>query len=287
MKPVHILLSLSFGLLLATLTAGLVACQGKVEERVATISSRDGSPITYGVRGKGPKTVVFIHCWTCNHEFWRPQIEHFSRKYQVVWMDLAGHGLSGSNRSDYSMSAFGEDVASVVNRVGAEKVVLVGHSMGGPVAIEAANLLGDKVVGVVGVDTFYTPFKLPRSEKDFEEFLKPFKTDFKRTSAGLVESMFTDDADPDVKATIVKQMSAADKDMATSAMYGIYSWSVKNDPGGLEKYAGKLRNINAAPSGKETALHESVILIPGVGHFIPQVKPDEFNEVLDRVIAEF
>lgn len=287
MKPGNTVWTMVVGVSLMAVVAGLVSCRAVQEEKVSTIASADGSSITYGVRGDGPKTVVFIHCWTCNHEFWRPQIEHFSRKYRVVWLDLAGHGLSGSNRLDYTMSTFGQDVATVVNRLGADKVVLVGHSMGGPVAIEAANLLGDKVMGIVGVDTFYTSFEHPKSEEELAGFVQPFRDDFKGTSEKMVGSMFTPEADPDVKASIVKQMSAADQDMAASAIYEIFTWSAKNVPGSLEKYAAKLRNINAAPTGKETALHESVILIPGVGHFIPQVKPDEFNEVLDKLIAGF
>lgn len=103
----------------------------------------------------------------------------------------------------------------------------------------------------------------------------------------MVESMFTPEADPEVKADIVKQMSAEDQDMAVSAMYEIFSWKTQNGPAGLAQYADKLRNINAAPTSEEKALHESVTLVPGVGHFIPQVKPDEFNEVLEKVIAGF
>ena len=49
----------------------------------------------------------------------------------------------------------------------------------------------------------------------------------------------------------------------------------------------KLKNINGAPTGNETALHESVTLIPDVGHFVPQVKPDEFNATLDKIIGDY
>ena len=153
-------------ILLITLLAACTTTQPRPMEYVASVSSADGSAITYGVKGQGDTTLVFIHCWTCNHEFWRSQVETFSQDYQVVWLDLAGHGLSRSNRDSYTMQAFGQDVAAVVHKVGAERVVLVGHSMGGPVALEAAELLGDKVTGIVGVDTVYTPFQYPQTEED-------------------------------------------------------------------------------------------------------------------------
>ncbi len=253
----------------------------------SSVKSADGSSINYGVQGKGDVTIVFVHCWTCNHGFWKPQIEYFAKNHRVVWLDLAGHGLSTSNRKEYTMSAFGQDVAAVVNAVGADKVILVGHSMGGPVSIEAANILGESVIGVVGVDTFYTPFVYPKSEEKIEEFVKPFKDDFTGTSENMVRSMFVPDADQAVVESLVKEFASADPEMGVSAMYDIFRWSAKNSPGILQKYGKRLRNINGAPKGDEKPLHESVVLIPKVGHFVAQVKPDEFNKALDEIVAGF
>jgi pimeloyl-ACP methyl ester carboxylesterase len=257
-------------------------------ESVTTVNSADGSPIVYGVEGQGNLTVVFIHCWTCNHQFWKPQINFFSGSNQVLWLDLAGHGNSGSNRNHYTMQAFAEDVAAVVNRAaGDNPVVLVGHSMGGPVAIETAKLLGDRVIGIVGVDTFYTPFEWPKTEADIKGFVQPFEKDFHGTSENMMRSMFTPQADPEVIDWVLTQVSTADPEMGVSAMYSIFRWSADNNPGTLQQYAGMLRNINGAPTGKETELDESVILIPGTGHFPAQVKPEEFNQILETIIVEF
>ncbi len=274
-------------MLLTVFIVGCGSVQDVKKEKISTVSSADGSSITYGVRGQGSVTVVFVHCWTCNHEFWRPQIDYFSKKYKVVWLDLAGHGLSNSNRKEYTMQAFGEDVAAVVNKIDGGNIVIVGHSMGGPVSIEASKLLGGKVIGVVGVDTFYTPFKYPKSETEIDGFIKPFKDDFKSASEKLVRSMFTPNADPDLITSIVNQMSVPSQDLGVSAMYEIFRWNAKAGPSSLEKNSKKLRNINGAPTGKEIALHDSVVLISDVGHFVAQVKPDEFNRALDKIISEF
>jgi len=270
-----------------TVITGCSSSQNIRNESILSVASADGSSITYGISGEGDITVVFVHCWTCNHEFWRPQIEYFSSKYKVVWLDLAGHGLSDSNRKEYTMPAFGNDVAAVVNKIRGKNVVLVGHSMGGPVAIEAAKILGDKVIGIVGVDTFYTPFEYPKSEKEIGGFVKPFENDFKGTSEKLVRSMFTSKADKELITSIVKQMSVANSGMAISAMYEIFRWNVLNVPSELDKQSKKLRNINGAPTGEEKALHRSVNLISGVGHFVAQVKPNEFNKVLNKIITEY
>ncbi|MGD9366440.1 MAG: alpha/beta hydrolase [Desulfobacteraceae bacterium] len=274
-------------LLLVLVMFGCASLRDRKQEVISTVLSADDSPISFAVKGIGEPTIVFVHCWTCNHKFWKHQIEYFSEKYKVIWLDLAGHGMSGSTRSDYTMEAFGEDVAAVVNKVAGNRIVLVGHSMGGPVSIEAAKILGDKVVAVVGVDTFYTPFQHPKSEAEIEEFVKPFEKDFIGASQQMVNSMFTPNVDPELKASIVKQFSGENPEMGISAMYEIFRWSVKNVPFSLTAYSNKLRNINAAPTGNETALHEGVTLIPGVGHFVPQVKPEEFNDALSEIIREY
>lgn len=274
-------------LLCVAVICGCASLQDSKQEAISTASSADGSSISYAVKGVGEPTIVFVHCWTCNHTFWKHQIDYFSKEYQVVWLDLAGHGLSGSTRSDYTMEAFGEDVAAVVNKVGANRVILVGHSMGGPVSIEAAKILGDKVVAVVGVDTFYTPFQYPESETDIEGLLKPFRDDFSGACRQMGQSMFTPNVDAELKASIMEKFSGTNPETGISALREILRWGARNAPSGLERYSNKLKNINAAPTGNETALHESVTLVSGVGHFVPQVKPEEFNAALSKIIREY
>lgn len=251
----------------------------------ATVASADGSPIRYSVRGTGEPALVFVHCWTCNHTFWNAQIDYFSRNHQVIWLDLAGHGESGSHRQRYTMPAFGEDVAAVVRQVGARKVILIGHSMGGPVVVEAAKQLGDRVVGVVGVDTFYTPFEYPESPEEIAAFVKPFETDFHGTSDQMLHSMFVPQADPIVVEAIVGKFSAADPKVGVSALYELFDWNAHQAPRDLKRFADKLYNINAAPTGKGSAANAHVVMVPDVGHFVAQVKPQAFNQALEGIIA--
>ena len=99
--------------------------------------------------------MVFVHGYSCSSEYWWPQLEYFSKDHTVIAVDIAGHGKSGANRQEYSMDAFGNDVTSVIEHLDLEEVVLIGHSMGGPVIVKAANNLGVKTRLIVGVDTFY------------------------------------------------------------------------------------------------------------------------------------
>ncbi|MGD2117675.1 MAG: alpha/beta hydrolase [Chromatiales bacterium] len=282
--------SCKFIFLSLVLLLALTACssmQAPPQQTISRVDSFDGSSIVYGVSGREEPTIVFVHCWTCNHNFWQDQIDHFAKNYRVVWLDLAGHGDSGRQRNDYSMTAFGKDVAAVVNAVGADKVVLVGHSMGGPVAIEAARQLGDKVIGIVGVDTFYTGFEYPQSQEQVEAFVKPFEQDYLATTKQMVSQMFTPQSRPEVIDWVNQQFEYARPEVGVSAMYRIFDWYAANVPAGLEEFDGRLRNINAAPAGEEKPLHAGVVMIPGVGHFVAQENPQQFNLVLQQMIDEF
>jgi pimeloyl-ACP methyl ester carboxylesterase len=249
-----------------------------------TIASTDGSLIRYEAKGQGRLTIVFVHCWTCNHSFWTPQLEHFAKQYQVVWVDLAGHGESSSHREQYTMQSFGQDIAAVVQKIDAKQVVLVGHSMGGPVALEAAKLLGDRAIGIVGVDTFYTPFIYPTTAEKIEAFAGPFRENYAKASQNMVQSMFTPDADGATRQSITSAFPGADKKVGVSALYEIFYWNAEQGDASRQQFADRLYNINAAPLGTEKPLHKSVVLVPGVGHFIPQVKPDVFNRILEEIL---
>ena len=118
-----------------------------------TATSPDGIPIRYHAAGRGDPALVFVHCGGCEQGFWDGQMAHFAAKHRVVALDLAGHGQSGVGRKDWTMPAFGQDVVSVVEALGLKRVVLIGHSLGGPVVLEAARRMPGRVAGLVLVDT--------------------------------------------------------------------------------------------------------------------------------------
>lgn len=119
--------------------------------------SADGVAISYDVRGAGDPAIVLVHGWTNSRDIWGEHPITLARNHRTVALDLAGHGVSGADRRDWTVDAFGEDVVAVVEHVGLDRVVLVGFSMGGAAVLEAAERLGDRVEGLVFVDTFKDP----------------------------------------------------------------------------------------------------------------------------------
>jgi len=281
------------GFLLASalfIGAFVVGCSGLMLGKAAytgTVKSADGSRIHYSVAGQGDIALVFIPCWTCDDTFWGKQVEYFSDRYQVVTLDLAGHGQSGSQRNRYTMEAFGQDVVAVANKLKLKKMVLIGHSMGGPVALTAAQKLNKRVIGIVGVDTFYTPFVYPETDKQINAFVQPFRDDYVGASTAMVKSMFPPQADPVLVSKTVDYFSKTDPKVGLSAMNELFRWSAAHRDSALNQFSHQLRNINADPESKNQPAHSSVVLIPGVGHFVAQEKPDAFNQALDGILKDF
>jgi pimeloyl-ACP methyl ester carboxylesterase len=102
--------------------------------------------------GRGAPALVFVHGFACTHADWHAQLAHFQHTHEVVACDLRGHGRTPGRPQGCSIEHFGGDVAALVNNLELARAVLVGHSMGCRVVLEAARLIPDKVAGIVLVD---------------------------------------------------------------------------------------------------------------------------------------
>ncbi|MHC4336142.1 MAG: alpha/beta fold hydrolase, partial [Planctomycetota bacterium] len=164
----------------------LSGCAPESEHRAV---SADNVAINYNVEGKGKPALVFVHGWCCDKSYWRHQVPHFSKRHKVVTIDLAGHGESGLGRKAWTIEAFGKDVAAVVKKLELDQVILIGHSMGGPVIIEAARQMPERVTGLVGVDTFLDLGK-QYTQQQIDAFVAPFERDFAEATSKLVRGIF-------------------------------------------------------------------------------------------------
>jgi pimeloyl-ACP methyl ester carboxylesterase len=274
--------------------AASVAAQGPppapqavpTESRVRSLAP-DHSSIRYLVYGSGEPTLVLIHGWSCSAGYWDGQLNDLAVKHTVVTLDLAGHGRSDARkRKDWSMQNFGADVAAVVNAIGKPRVILVGHSMGGPVAIEAARQLPGKVIGIVGVDTL-RDVATPYPKETTGPLLRAMHDDFAKATADLVDkNFFTDQSDPVVRKWIVKNMSSAPPKVAIPSFKSLLAMDYRAALGGLDL---PIVAINAAqPPTDEAAIRKivprfRVVTMTGVGHFLMMEKPAQFNLMLARI----
>jgi pimeloyl-ACP methyl ester carboxylesterase len=253
----------------------------------ATVPSADGVPIAYEVHGKGTRALVLVHGWSCDRSYWKPQVDYLGAQYRVVLVDLAGHGESGQGRKDYSMPSFGADVAAVVEALALEDVVLVGHSMGGDVIVDAARLLPGRVTGLVLVDT-YKSLGEPQDPQAIDAFIDRFRRDFRGTTEKFVRGMFGATASPDLVDRIAKDMASAPPRVALSAMEHSFA-NAARIPGllsGLKLPAFAINDDREPTDYAALARHGvKAVVMPGSGHFLMEEDSERFNRTLDSIIG--
>jgi pimeloyl-ACP methyl ester carboxylesterase len=213
------------------------------------------------------------------------------RKSSRHVVDLAGHGHSGFGRKDYTMGAFGEDVRAVVAQVDADQVILIGHSMGGPVSVAAALLMPDKVIGIIGVDTFQDVSQ-EMTQEELNAWMAMLQPDF-AGAAQFVQQMFIEKTDPALRDWIVADMSAAPPEVALSAMEAMLSDVISSDAlSAFDRLKVPIKAINADlwPTNVEAnaaiCIPFDAVIIEGTDHFLHMAEPDSFNRELKNVIAE-
>lgn len=269
------------------LTALVPASPVKANE----VKSTDGVNIVYEVHGQGSNglpALVFVHCWSCSKDFWKHQIPHFAKKYKVVSLDLAGHGESGMNRDKWTMEAYGQDVAVVIKELKLDKVILIGHSMGGPVIAVTAGLIPNNVIGCIGVDTF-SNLDMKFSEEQANQLTGMLSKDFKNGVKGFIGMMFKADADPKIKEQVIEAMSNANPEVAVASMKAMFAMDlpkiIKDAKVDIRCINGDLYPINIE-AGKKYARSFDAKIIKNVGHFLHIEKPKEFNKLLEETIQE-
>lgn len=281
--------ALVFGFVFTVLVIGAASAQA---DWPAVVLSRDGTPISYEVHGTGEPTLVFVHGWSCDARYWREQVPYFSKKHRVVTVDLAGHGHSGMGRERYTMASFGEDVKAVTETVGSQTVILVGHSMGGSVIAEAARLMPERVIGLVGVDTLEN-VEYPMTREEFGAMISPFEKDFVSACRRFVGEMMVPGSDPALRDWILADMSSAPPAVAISAMREMLSQYVSGEaarvfeslPIPVITVNGSLWPIDYAANRRHMFSYDAIVL-EKADHFLMLNRAKEFNRALEKAILE-
>ena len=252
--------------------------------------SKDNTPISFEIYGSGEPTLIFVHGWSCDARYWRAQIPYFSSRYRVVALDLAGHGHSGMTRSQYSMLAFGEDVKAVTEATGTNQAILSGHSMGGSVIAEAARLMPDQVIGLIGVDTLGN-IEYPMTPKELTKMLAPFEKDFHKGTREFAEQMILPSMNPQLREWILSDMSAAPPDVALSAFKSMMLQYISGEAAKIfDEILIPVVSVNSDmwpinyEANRRHMLSFHAIVLKGADHFLMLDRPEKFNHSLESAI---
>jgi pimeloyl-ACP methyl ester carboxylesterase len=251
-----------------------------------TTLSSDKVAINYYEKGNAPETLVFIHGFSCNSNYWWAQLNYFSKHYKVISVDLGGHGKSGQNRENYNMTQFGQDVVDVMNDANIDQAILIGHSMGGPVAVEAAVILKERAKAIIGIDTLHDVAKEPASS--FVKLMVGTMFRFSQESATekATADFFIESTNTELSNWIKEGSRKAPVDASRGSLQSLLGM---NYPEQLSKINIPIKTLNSRyfrDTNVEGNLEQykklNIEFIDDVGHFIMMERPTEFNQWLEQ-----
>lgn len=259
---------------------------------VATTPSPDGVPIVYEVHGEAradAPSLVLIHGWSCDRSYWASQVGPLAERFRVATLDLAGHGDSGLEREEWTIASYGADVAAVVEALDLNDVILIGHSMGGDVAVDAARLVPERVAAMVWVDT-YRQLGSPRTPEEVEAFVAPLRTDFSANAYAFVsENLFHPSTDSALVEQVARDMSAAPPEIAVPSIESSFANGAVVPVALDEELDLPIVAINPDDGSTDVASMErygvDVVFMPDVGHFLMMEDPDRFNALLTEIVV--
>jgi pimeloyl-ACP methyl ester carboxylesterase len=137
------------------------------------VSLPNGTEIAYVDEGSGNQTIVFVHGLGSYLAAWRRNIEGLKADYRCIALDLPNYGKSQPGDFPFTMTFFAETVASFIRQLGLRRVVLVGHSMGGQIAMTTVLNTDVKIEKLILVAPAGFEVFTPRDKRWMLGFFKP------------------------------------------------------------------------------------------------------------------
>jgi pimeloyl-ACP methyl ester carboxylesterase len=251
---------------------------------------RDGVRLAYAEAGSGEPPFVFVHGWCCDHTYFAPQVERFSASHRVVAVDLRGHGASDAPEQRYSIEQFVDDLAWLVYTLGLDKPIVVGHSMGGVVAVGLGAGHPELVSGVVAVDSALVVNPERRAMlTGFAETLRG--ADYVQAARAFVLRMFEPTDDATLRERIVESMTSARQHVMASTMEELAGFDIESavkalsvptlvinrdrPPGGPQSVLVRVKELNPSLNVGQTV---------GAGHFMQLEVPDQVNSMIEQFL---
>jgi pimeloyl-ACP methyl ester carboxylesterase len=254
--------------------------------------------------GAGAPALVFVHGFGCSRTDWAAQLAHFAGAHDCVACDLRGHGESPGRAEDCSIETYGADVVRLLEALDLPPAVLVGHSMGCRVVLQAALDVPERVAGLVLIDGSRIGTGDPASA-EASAAQAVAATGYARFAQALFDGMFLPTSDPKLRAHIVKRAEAVPHAIGAALFARFVAWDARDMERALSAARQPLLVIQStylnsnrvrvplAP-GQSTPWFDLVRahcpqarieIVTGVGHF-PQIEAaGRVNALIENFVA--
>jgi pimeloyl-ACP methyl ester carboxylesterase len=252
-------------------------------------AERNGVRLYYERDGAGEPELVFVHGWCCDASFYAPQVEHFRSAHAVTVVELRGCGRSDRPPDGYGIPSLADDVATVCAHEGIRKPVVVGHSLGGMIALELAARHPGLARAVVADDP--GPIDpLPRTAQAFlafaEQMAGPQGEDVRRAWVAEVPGPSAND---ELRRHVVETMCAVPLETAAAVIDGVNEW---NGVGALMLCDVPVLVLLSDPGGSNAPerLHAvrpdvAVGITVGAGHCHQLEVPEQVTAMIERFVT--
>jgi pimeloyl-ACP methyl ester carboxylesterase len=248
---------------------------------------RDNVTLAYEEAGKGNPPLVFIHGGFADHTHFTPQFNYFKRNHRVLTMDLRGHGRSDKPQQDYTITAFSEDIYWLCQQVGIKKPFVIGHSMGGLIALEMDRRYPDFPAGIVVMDTPVAPPAL--FIEGLRQFANALRTPtYQEAVVQFLNQFIGFGDDPGRRSKVMNSMLDFAQHVGASSLESYVSYDTVAAAAtckGPILYIGAGFGFADLARFKELTPQLMVAQTIGSGHYHQLEVPDQVNAMIERFIT--
>ncbi|HEY6045785.1 MAG TPA: alpha/beta hydrolase [Pyrinomonadaceae bacterium] len=240
----------------------------------------DGARIHYVNYGKGKEALILIHGWTMNVDNWRDNVAELAKRNRVIAIDLPGHGQSDKPQTNYSMEYFARAIEAVMRDAKVKRAVLVGHSMGTPIARQFYRRNPAKTLGIVIADGSLRPFG---NKSMLDQLIAAFRgPGYRDQISQMFTMMIGKNLSTEAQDRIKSSSASTPQNVLVSAFEGMADPSIwGEDQITVPVLAIMAKNPfyppNVEESFRQIAPNMEFHMWDGAGHFVMMERPQDFN----------
>ncbi|MBC7806082.1 MAG: alpha/beta hydrolase [Akkermansiaceae bacterium] len=246
----------------------------------------NGARLAYQEAGQGIETMILVHGWVDRHETMLPLAARFAKRYRVIAVDLRGHGLSEKTEKGYGIPSLADDIAETCRQLHVRKPILVGHSLGGTIALEVAARHPDLPRAVVALEgVILMPESVRAATRPLGEALRG--PHWKDAMRGFIQSNSLPTDDRQLIDTAMREFERLPRHVHTGIFDAVTGWDAEQ---AARKCRVPILYVDAGSGLSDLAKFQALCprLVTGktvgVGHNQMIATPEQVTAMIERFV---